>query len=185
MTPAMAQRIVRRAERKKWNVKIPKVYRHGRGLAAYLARYFVGGPIKNQQLLGSDERSVTFRYKDHRTQKLIVLTLKIADFLTRLVLHIPEPGMRVVRSYGLYHHTHREKLEQARELLGGGTAADHDVADDTSAAEESTEEVEPLRCPVCQRALVRGEELPQGTWEVPAWAPSGLPLPHATLLEIG
>ncbi len=189
MTPAMAQRIVQRAKRKKWNVRIPpKAYSHGRGVAAYLSRYFVGGPIKNQQLLSFDKRSVTFRYKDHRTQKLIVLTLKIAEFLRRLALHIPLPGMRVVRSYGLYHHTHREKLEQARELLdgvGGGTAADHDVADGASAPEESTEELELLRCPICQRELVRGEELPHGTWEVPSWAPSGLPPPHATLLEIG
>ena len=157
----------------------------GRGVATYLARYRVGGPIKNHQLLSYDKRRVTFRYVDHRTQKRVVLTLKIAEFLRRLVLHIPLPGMRVVRSYGLYHHSQREKLEQARELLGGGSVGDHGAADGTSAAEESAEESEPLRCPVCQLELVRGADLARGTWEVPSWAPPGLPPPHATLLEIG
>ena len=185
LTRAMARRIVRRAKRKRWNVRIPPAYSHGRGVATYLSRYCVGGPIKNHQLLSFDKRSVTFRYDDHRTHRRIVLTLKIAEFLRRLVLHIPLPGMRVVRSYGLYHHSQREKLEQARKLLGGGSVLDDDDADRTGAGETSPQESEPLRCPVCQRELVRGAELARGTWEVPSWAPAGLPPPHASLLEIG
>ena len=36
------------------------------------------------------------------------MTLRVADFLQRWLLHVPVPQTRVVRCYGLYHHTHAE-----------------------------------------------------------------------------
>jgi hypothetical protein len=128
---------------------------------------------------------VTFSYGDHRTKKRQLLTLEIAEFLRRLLLHVPTPGMRVVRSYGLYHHTHREELEQARVLLGGGQINEDDRQDEGAEAGGRAEVPEPSRCPVCQRELIRTSELQCGGWEVPRWAPSGVPPPHATLQRIG
>ena len=38
------------------------------------------------------------------------MTLSVADFLQRWLQHVPAPQTRVVRYYGLYHHTHTEAL---------------------------------------------------------------------------
>jgi hypothetical protein len=43
--------------------------------------------------------------------------LPMEDFLPRLLLHVPGPGQRVVRSYGLYHHHTRAALERCRGQL--------------------------------------------------------------------
>ena len=46
------------------------------------------------------------------------ITLPVADFLQRWLLHVPVPQTRVVRCYGLYHQTHTEALAVCRTALG-------------------------------------------------------------------
>ncbi len=115
-----ALRIVAKARRRKWNVRVEAPYRHGEGVATYLARYLKGGPIKNHRLVDFDGETVSFRYGDFREAdasgkpKSKILRLSVEEFLRRLLLHVPPPGMKMVRSYGLYAHTSRDELEQAR-----------------------------------------------------------------------
>jgi hypothetical protein len=90
---------------------------------ALLARYLEGSPIKNHRLVDLDGESVAFRYGDFREAdasgkpKSKILRLSVSEFLRRLLLHVPPPGMKMVRSYGLYAHTSREELEQARSQI--------------------------------------------------------------------
>jgi len=119
-----ALRIVAKARRRKWNVRVEAPYRHGEGVATYLARYLKGGPIKNHRLVDFDGESVAFRYGDFREadasgkpKKMKILRLSVNEFLRRLLLHVPPPGMKMVRSYGLYAHTSRDELEQARSQI--------------------------------------------------------------------
>ena len=46
------------------------------------------------------------------------MTLPVADFLQRWLLHVPVPQTRVVRCYGLYHPTHAEALTICRTAFG-------------------------------------------------------------------
>jgi hypothetical protein len=118
-----ALRIVARARRRKWNVRLEAPYRHGEGVATYLARYLKGGPMKNQRLVAFDGREVSFRYGDFREAdaagrpKAKTMRLSVVEFLGRLLLHVPPPGMQMVRSYGLYAPKRREALEAARAAI--------------------------------------------------------------------
>jgi hypothetical protein len=151
--------------RKKWNVCIQERYRHGQGVATYLARYMRGGPIKNSRLVASDAESVTFRYGDHReldakgrpVEKL--MKLRVAEFLNRLLLHVPLPGFHTVRGYGLYSRTGREDLQRCREYLAQSEPAT--ATDVPRSGSKKLRAQEPRLCPVCQRELVRGEDLPR------------------------
>src|SRR5215475_9428228 len=104
----------------KWNVRIMERYRHGAGVVTYLARYLRGGPIKNARLVAFDGARVTFTYRTRQegTAAPQRITLPVADFLQRWLLHVPMPQTRVVRSYGLYHHAHTEALAHCRAALG-------------------------------------------------------------------
>jgi hypothetical protein len=118
-----ARRIVAKARRKKWNVRLEAPYRHGEGVAVYLARYLKGGPLKNRRLVGFDGESVCFRYGDFRDADAAgkprskVMRLSTREFLGRLLLHVPPPGMKMVRSYGLYAPRCREALEAAHAVI--------------------------------------------------------------------
>ena len=91
----------------RWNVRIMERYRHGAGVVTYLARYLRGGPIKNGRLVAWDGARVTFTWRarheedDGARPGLRQMTLPVADFLQRWLLHVPMPQTRVVRSYGL------------------------------------------------------------------------------------
>ena len=96
---------------------------HGAGVAAYLARYLKGGPLKNTQLIDVSEDRVAFRYRPHRDEDDdsddgLLMTLSPEAFLGRYVAHIPVPRLQAVRGYGLYGQRQRAALDQARVLLG-------------------------------------------------------------------
>jgi hypothetical protein len=115
--------LLNRLGRKKWNVHLRARYGHGEGVAAYLARYLRGGPLKNTQLLHADGGSVRFRYAPHRDEEdggaePLVMTLTPEAFLTRYLAHVPPPRLQAVRGYGLYGQRAGTALDRARAALG-------------------------------------------------------------------
>jgi hypothetical protein len=124
MTLPHLQMLLNRLGRQPWHVQIMTRYAHGQGVAIYLARYLRGGPLKPSRVVAWDDQRGTFRYADNQELdaqgrgKRKLLTLSIADFLQRWLLHVPPPGLQVVRSYGLYAPANRETLAQCRQVLG-------------------------------------------------------------------
>ena len=151
----------------RWNVHIQERYRHGTGVATYLARYMRGGPIKNPRLVACDGATVTFRYIDNHTPSSAgagrpqQMTLPIGDFLQRVLQHVPPPGMQVVRSWGLYHPGHAAALTVCRAQLGQPPAALPARLDwQTVCAQRG--DAHPERCPTCGQRLVCTGMLPRG-----------------------
>lgn len=104
--------------RKAWNVRIQGPYDHGSGVANYLSRYLRGGPIKDSRLICYDREQVSFRYRDHRDEKEKPMTLKIEEFIRRMLWHVPVKGQHNLRYYGLYVPGARDKRDCVREQLG-------------------------------------------------------------------
>jgi hypothetical protein len=150
-----------------WNVRIMERYRHGAGVVTYLARYLRGGPIKNARLVAWDGERVTFLSRarqdggDGGSPSLQRMTLPVADFLQRVLLHVPVPQTRVVRSSGLYHHTHAEALAHCRTALGQPPVAVPACLDwQTVCAQWG--DTHPERCPTCGQLLVCTGVIPRG-----------------------
>lgn len=127
-----------RAERKEWIVDIEH-RDHGRGVAAYLARYVRGGPLKESRLLSSLDETVTFRVS-RKGEPWKEKALPVHEFIRRILWHVPETGYRVVRACGLYHHHYREELEACREQLGGGGIPGEVDSPPASGSEEPADE---------------------------------------------
>ena len=79
-------------------------YEHGTGLVMYLARYVCGGAIGDRRLVAFDGERVTFVVGREPHDPT---TVPAADFVRRLREHIPQPGQRLTRAYGLYASRHR------------------------------------------------------------------------------
>jgi hypothetical protein len=151
----------------KWNVRIMERYRHGGGVVTYLARYLRGGPIKNARLVAYDGARVTFTCRarheeaDDANPAAYRLTLSIADFLQRWLLHVPMPQTRVVRSYGLYHPSHTAALAVCRAELGQPPMEAPAALDwQTGCAQRG--DAHPERCPTCGQRLVCTGVIPRG-----------------------
>jgi hypothetical protein len=151
----------------KWNVRIMERYAHGAGVVTYLARYLRGGPLKNARLVAWDGDRVTFTYRARQKEgdagpaSPLRMTLPVADFLQRWLLHVPVPQTRVVRSYGLYHQTHTEALAHCRAALGQPPVEPPPALDwQTVCAQRG--EAHPERCPTCGQFLVCTSVIPRG-----------------------
>jgi hypothetical protein len=155
------------AQKTPWNVHIRERYRHGAGVVTYLARYLRGGPLKNARLVAYDGARVTFTCRarqeeaDGATPAAQRLTLSIADFLQRWLLHVPMPQTRVVRSYGLYHPSHTTALAVGRATLGQPPMEAPGALDwQTVCAQRG--DAHPERCPTCGQRLVCTGVIPRG-----------------------
>ena len=147
----------------KWNVRIMERYRHGAGVVIYLARYLRGGPIKNARLVAFDGARVTFlhRTRQEGTAAPQRITLPVADFLQRWLLHVPMPQTRVVRSYGLYHPSHAAALAVCRAALGQ-PPLEVPAALDWQTVCAQRGDAHPERCPTCGQRLVCTGVIPRG-----------------------
>lgn len=117
-TKGMFLRQYKAAYAKSWCVRIEEQYAHGSGVLVYLSRYLRGGPIHPSQIVHCESDRISFRYKDHRDKRIKVLGLKPAEFVRRLLLHVPEQGQHMVRHYGLYAAAAKHKRTICSEQLG-------------------------------------------------------------------
>jgi hypothetical protein len=155
--PQQMANLLNKLGRTKWHVYIRERYPHGTGVLTYLARYLRGGPLANQRLIACEQGTVTFRYRVNgeasNRQPRGRMTIPMEEFIRRYLLHVPEPGTRVVRSYGLYAPTKHEALAVCRAQLGQGPVVPPAVRDWQTACQDRGD-AHPERCPVCGRRLV-------------------------------
>jgi hypothetical protein len=147
---------------------------------AYLARYTHRVAISNSRLVGLDERGITFRYKDYRSngrERFGTMTLAPGEFIRRFLLHVLPNGFHRIRHYGLLASaTCKANIARPRELIAAPVAvtdppAEHDDADlDASAAADHRPP-----CPCCGGRRVIVETFQRGG------APRDPPSPEAAI----
>jgi hypothetical protein len=90
----------------------------GKGLADYLAKYLVSPPISVRRIDSYDGRSVSYWYKDHRTEPIQHQTLPVLRFIGRMVQHILPKGFQRIRYYGLHSNVrYKDARKQLAALL--------------------------------------------------------------------
>jgi hypothetical protein len=166
MRPQRCENLLNKLGRQKWNVHIRERYPHGAGVLTYLARYLRGGPLANRRLVSCARGAVTFRYRVNGEAidrpRSGLMTLPMAEFIGRYLRHVPAPGTRVVRTYGLYAPTTGEALAVARALLEQGPVAALVILDGQTACSQRGAD-HPERCPVCGRLFVCSGVIPRAS----------------------
>lgn len=84
----------------------------------YISRYLGRPVIASSRIDAYDGDCVTFHYKRHEDNKLIIEKVPSLDFIKRLIVHIPERHFKMLRYYGLYakHHKQEKKLRKCISL---------------------------------------------------------------------
>jgi len=117
-TPHEFNQMHRSLYKKEWSIRIQEQYKHGRGVVLYLAKYMKGGPINPKQILSCDYQNTTFAYKDHHTGNIKTLKIATQELIRRILWHVPEIGVHVVRHYGLYASKKQKSRQRCKDLLG-------------------------------------------------------------------
>ena len=150
-------------QHKKWVVHAQHAGQ-GEKVLEYLGRYVFRIAITNSRLERLENRQVTWRWRDNRTQQMQRGTLPAGQFLARFLQHVLPRGFAKVRHYGLDSAACGQRREQARRLLETMRPPTATLPRASSTPSESTPSPSPsLRCPHCGtgRLLLIGKIPPQ------------------------
>ena len=107
---------------KHWFVYAKEPFAGPRAVLAYLSRYTHRVAISNSRLLKTDGKTVTFRVKNYRVDgvaRYTTMTLDIAEFIRRFLLHVLPKRQHRIRHYGLFANgTRVDNIALARKLIG-------------------------------------------------------------------
>jgi hypothetical protein len=115
----------------------------------YLGRYVHRTALSGKALLGADEQTVTFRYRNSGDHRRKTMTLPAHEFLRRFLQHVPPKGFHRVRAFGLLYPEHRATLRRLQLLLAPSSAPLKPGP--ASAANSKTS----LKCPHCRQLALR------------------------------
>ena len=141
-----------------WVVYAKRPFAGPEQVLEYLGRYTHRTAISNERLVGLDERSVRFRYKDYaHGDRRKLLNLAPQEFLRRFALHLLPRGFNRIRHYGLLANRNK------RALLAKARAALHTPAPTpcVPACETIADfwhriaGIDITRCPHCRRGSLR------------------------------
>lgn len=164
--PESFAHLLAQARRTAWVVYAKPPFGGPDQVLAYLGRYTHRVAISNSRLVAWTNDQVSFRWKDYRdagTRK--VMTLDVAEFIRRFLLHVLPSGFQRIRHFGFLSNRQRAaKLALARSLLG---AAPPPPAGNESSPPDWRRLYQRLtglaldRCPFCQQGhMVTVEILP-------------------------
>jgi Putative transposase/Transposase zinc-binding domain len=133
-------RLIDKSVKNDWVVYAKPPFGGPQQVLKYLARYTHRIAISNRRLVATDDRTVTFRFKDYaHGNRPRTMTLDAAEFLRRFLLHAVPRGFMRIRHFGLLANRGRaQNLTICRRLLNA-CAPTLDAAADP----------EPECCPVC------------------------------------
>ena len=116
-----------------WVVYAKRPFAGPEQVLAYLGRYTHRIALTNSRLVGFDEHSVRFRYKDYAAaNRRKVMALAPQEFIRRYLLHVLPKGFMRIRHYGLLgNRTKQRKLARARTALNAPQYAAAPAAPET------------------------------------------------------
>src|SRR3974390_1725295 len=150
-----------------WVVYAKRPFGGPEAVLAYLSRYTHRVAIANSRLIACDERGVTFKWKDYRSEgrdRYKQMTLAPFEFIRRFLIHVLPKGLHRIRHYGLFAKgVCADNIARARELL----AAAKPEAQPTAAG------VDPGKpaCPCCGGRMIIIEVFARGA--TPRHQPTG------------
>jgi hypothetical protein len=104
-----------------WVVYAKRPFAGPEAVLAYLSRYTHRVAISNSRLLAMDDRGITFRWKDYRTEgrtRQKTMTLTAEEFMRRFLLHVLPSGFHRIRHYGILANANRRHdIATVRALL--------------------------------------------------------------------
>lgn len=135
---------IRKARRYKWVVYAKKPFGGPQQVLDYLGRYTHRVAISNHRITNIADGSVTFSWRDYRTQKLRLMTLDASEFIRRFLQHVLPDGYVRIRYFGFLANRNRSSnIEKARLLLASG--------EDQSSSSSPTSSLQPQIARLCLR----------------------------------
>lgn len=80
-------------------------------LIKYVCRYVARPVMAESRIINYDGTFVTFWYQRHTDDKIVIEKVHTFDFISRLIIHIPDQNFKQIRYYGAYHNSTIIKID--------------------------------------------------------------------------
>ena len=159
-----------------WVVYAKRPFGGPEAVLAYLARYTHRVAISNSRLIKANDNGVTFKYKDYRIDgpdRYKAMTLPVAEFIRRFLMHVHPKRFHRIRHYGLFANGNRaHNIARARELLDVQPAVE--VAEDDASLDTDEPRVLAKPCSCCGGRMIIIEVFEAGSKPKHRTTPEGI-----------
>ncbi|MDD2391630.1 MAG: transposase [Bacilli bacterium] len=83
----------------------PSNFKSPLDLIKYVCRYLARPVMAESRIIDYDGKYVTFWYARHDNKKIVVEKVTVFDFISRIIIHIPDKNMKYIRYHGAYHNS--------------------------------------------------------------------------------
>ena len=122
-------------------------------LIKYVTRYLSRPVMAESRIIDYDGTYVTFWYQRHEDDKIVIEKIHAYEFISRLIIHIPEENFKYIRFYGAYCNTtkcHKSFLK----LFNEKVIEFKEKANKWRLKIITNFHIDPLSCPICKNTMV-------------------------------
>ena len=122
-------------------------------LIKYVCRYVARPVMAESRIIDYDGEYVTFWYQRHKDDLIIIEKIHAYEFISRIIVHIPDYNFKQIRFYGAYHNSTILKIDVVK-LLPKEKADYKRILNNWRSLILLSFKSDPLICPVCKNIMI-------------------------------
>lgn len=122
-------------------------------LIKYVCRYVARPVMAESRIIDYDGEYVTFWYQRHEDDLIIIEKIHAYEFISRIIIHIPDYNFKQIRFYGAYHNSTILKIDVVKLLSKEKSNYQRKLNNWRSLILLSFKS-DPLNCPVCKNMMI-------------------------------
>lgn len=122
-------------------------------LIKYVCRYVARPVMAESRIIDYDGEYVTFWYQRHEDDLIILEKIHAYEFISRIIVHIPDYNFKQIRFYGAYHNSTILKIDVVK-LLSKEKADYKRKLNNWRSLILLSFNSDPLNCPVCKNIMI-------------------------------
>ena len=126
----------------------PSKFKSYTELIKYVCRYVARPVMAESRIIDYDGTFITFWYQRHNDNLIIIEKLHAFEFISRIIVHIPDKNFKQIRFYGAYHNSTKISINVVKFLSEEKTKFMKSLNTLKSMIVLSFS-INPLNCPIC------------------------------------
>ena len=131
----------------------PSKYKYYVDLIKYVCRYVSRPVMAESRIIDYDGTFVTFWYQRHNDDLIIIEKVHAFEFISRLIIHIPDYNFKQIRFYGAYHNSTKITIE-VQKLISKEKSDYQKKLDMWRSMIILNFEYDPINCPICNNTMI-------------------------------
>lgn len=132
------------------------------GLIKYVTRYVSRPVMAESRILDYDGTYVTFWYQRHEDNKIVIEKIHAFEFISRIILHIPEKNQKYIRYYGCYNESTKIVTNKIKEMFRKCNMKSIEFKRTINKWRLNIQvsfNIDPLKCPNCDTIMIYTESV--------------------------